>query len=190
MVSAPGRAAPVASVNGTQVYARWRSACCRRRRAARTSGRRRSSRRCPLLTSPKLGRRRVLVDVAAVQLIDEVHVAGLVELDAFVRRPRNHVLVHEVRAHIARRRQRIDDARRVDRVLQLEQAAVGLRCDPPLPSPRTPRRDERAPRRPEGRHRKRRGRLATGLCQIVSVTPVSRSWRCTPDCPVSNTVNR
>ena len=34
------------------------------------------------------GRRGVLVEASAVQLIDEVHVAGLVELDALVRRPR------------------------------------------------------------------------------------------------------
>src|SRR5689334_3680231 len=29
-----------------------------------------------------------------------------------------------------------------------------------------------------------------GLCQIVSVRPELRSCRCTPDCPVSNTVKR
>ena len=85
----------------------------------------------------------------------------------------------------------IEDARRVERVLQLEQAAVGLMVHPAGGGlPGFLRRDERSPGRPVTRHRKRRGRLATGLCQIVSVRPVSRSWRCTPDWPVSNTVNR
>ena len=36
----------------------------------------------------------------------------------------------------------------------------------------------------------RRVGFDTGLCQIVSVSPVSRSWRCTPDWSLSNTVNR
>ena len=59
------------------------------------------------MISPETRGGRVLVDVAAVQLVDEVHVAGLVELDALVRRARDHVLVHELGAVVARRGQRV-----------------------------------------------------------------------------------
>ena len=40
------------------------------------------------LDGAEVGRRCELVDVAPVQFVDEVHVAGLVELNAFVRRAR------------------------------------------------------------------------------------------------------
>ena len=102
------------------------------------------------------------------------------------------VLVHEVRAVIARRRQRIEDARRASiGFLQLEQPAVragAIRCA--LVHQLSSAGDERAPGRPVARHRTRRGAAESGLCQIVSVCPVCRSWRWTPDLPVSKTVNR
>jgi hypothetical protein len=63
----------------------------------------------------------------AVQLIDEIHVPVYIELDAFVRSARNHVLVAEVRADVLEYRGRAGDARLLDRVLQLEQAAVRKR---------------------------------------------------------------
>ena len=66
-----------------------------------------------------------------------------------MRRPRNHVLVHEVRVVVARRCQRADDGRRVHRILQLEQAAVGRGGSRGGRLPGFLRRNERSPGRPE-----------------------------------------
>jgi hypothetical protein len=68
--------------------------------------------------------RRVLVEAAAVQLVDEVHVAEAIELNALVRRARNDVLMDELRAVVAGRSQRLEDRRGGIRILELEEPAV------------------------------------------------------------------
>ena len=92
--------------------------------------------------------RRVLVDAAAIQFVDEVHVALLVELDALVRRARDDVLVHELRTVVAGCGARLRDAWRGQRVLQLEQTTVRAGRAAGSRAPAFLCRDVRAPRRP------------------------------------------
>ncbi len=91
---------------------------------------------------------RVAVDVAAVELVDEVHVPSLVELDAFVRSARHDRAVHEAGERgVARRRRRMK-GRRIDRIPDLEQAAVGAGAALRIGLPGLFGGDQRAPRRP------------------------------------------